>query len=192
MIGEFNTIDELKIKGQWDGCYFSAPGLLELVKTLGNNILGLEIGACRGANGVKFLEGCSNIMRLDLIDPYKEYKDSAGYSSQLILDQSKEVAFYNFAPFGDRARLHVCTSDEYVKTISDGYYDYIFIDGNHSYECVKNDMINYYPKVKTGGIFSGHDVHLNDVQRALLEFRSIVPDFSPMVCSNNVWYWYKK
>jgi hypothetical protein len=33
----------------------------------------------------------------------------------------------------------------------------IFIDGDHDYNAVKNDLINYYPKLKKGGIFAGHD-----------------------------------
>jgi hypothetical protein len=33
----------------------------------------------------------------------------------------------------------------------------IYIDGDHDYIGIKNDLINYYPKLKTGGIFAGHD-----------------------------------
>ena len=28
---------------------------------------------------------------------------------------------------------------------------------NHQYKFVKNDIINYFPKIKHGGIISGHD-----------------------------------
>jgi predicted O-methyltransferase YrrM len=38
-------------------------------------------------------------------------------------------------------------------------YDAIFIDGNHSYEYVKKDLENYYPKVKKGGIIALHDAN---------------------------------
>jgi predicted O-methyltransferase YrrM len=39
----------------------------------------------------------------------------------------------------------------------DEYFDFIFIDGNHEYEYVKSDLKNFYPKLKSGGIFAGHD-----------------------------------
>lgn len=41
----------------------------------------------------------------------------------------------------------------------DGLYDAVFIDGNHSYEYVKKDLENYWPKVKVGGIVALHDVN---------------------------------
>ena len=41
----------------------------------------------------------------------------------------------------------------------DGLYDAVFIDGNHSYEYVKKDLENYWPKVKAGGIVALHDVN---------------------------------
>jgi len=38
-------------------------------------------------------------------------------------------------------------------------YDAVFIDGNHSYEYVKKDLENYWPKVKDGGIIALHDAN---------------------------------
>ena len=38
-------------------------------------------------------------------------------------------------------------------------YDAVFIDGNHSYEYVKKDLENYWPKVRDGGIVALHDAN---------------------------------
>ena len=38
-------------------------------------------------------------------------------------------------------------------------FDAVFIDGNHSYDYVKKDLENYYPKVKNGGIIALHDAN---------------------------------
>lgn len=35
--------------------------------------------------------------------------------------------------------------------------DFVYIDGDHSYEQCKRDIINYLPLVKAGGIIGGHD-----------------------------------
>jgi predicted O-methyltransferase YrrM len=35
--------------------------------------------------------------------------------------------------------------------------DFVFIDGSHEYEDVKEDIYHWYPKVKKGGIIAGHD-----------------------------------
>lgn len=44
-----------------------------------------------------------------------------------------------------------------AKYIADGSLDLVFIDADHLYEGVKNDIIAWMPKVRTGGILCGHD-----------------------------------
>ncbi len=38
-----------------------------------------------------------------------------------------------------------------------GYFDFIFLDANHTYPAVSEDLVYWYPKLKVGGLFSGHD-----------------------------------
>jgi len=189
---DLQTVAELKALGLWESRYFSAPGLIPLVQALGLGVKGLEIGACRGENAVKFLEQCPNIARLDMIDPYIEYTDVNGSSSQNTLNRSQQINAENIAPFGDRAKTYVCTSMEYVKQVPDGYYDYIFVDGNHSYSFVREDVFAWYPKLRSGGLFAGHDAHLADVSKAVQEFRQICNISAPIYsCPNSVWFWKK-
>lgn len=48
-------------------------------------------------------------------------------------------------------------SVDMAKAITDECLDWVFIDGNHSSRAVLEDMDAWYPKVRKGGIFSGHD-----------------------------------
>lgn len=48
-------------------------------------------------------------------------------------------------------------SDEQYKVFKDDYFSMIFIDAAHDYKSVKSDLNNFYPKLKSGGIFAGHD-----------------------------------
>ena len=63
-------------------------------------------------------------------------------------------------------------SNDVVNLFEDNSIDFIYIDGCHQYEFVKNDLINYFPKIKQDGIISGHDYCLGwiGVKTAVDEF----------------------
>lgn len=57
------------------------------------------------------------------------------------------------------------TSIEASKIFARNSLDWIYIDGDHTYEAVKNDLNNWYPKVRKGGIIAGHD-YTSDEEKA--------------------------
>ena len=50
-----------------------------------------------------------------------------------------------------------------AQEFKDGSLDFVFIDANHDYEYVKEDILAWLPKIKKGGIIAGHDYHLNTI-----------------------------
>ena len=56
--------------------------------------------------------------------------------------------------------------------LEDQYLSYIFVDGDHSYEGVKQDIINYFPLLASGGLMIFHDYlpPLNDRNRDAILF----------------------
>lgn len=57
----------------------------------------------------------------------------------------------------DSIILFSMDSNEAHKFIKSGLFSFLFVDAGHTYEQVKNDLVNYIPKVKEGGIICGHD-----------------------------------
>jgi hypothetical protein len=49
-----------------------------------------------------------------------------------------------------------------AKLFPDNSIDIVFIDACHEYECVKEDINAWFPKIKKGGIISGHDYQWGD------------------------------
>lgn len=50
----------------------------------------------------------------------------------------------------------------------DGYFDFIYIDADHSYNGAKQDINCWWPKVRQGGVMAGHDYcerHLDKTKR---------------------------
>lgn len=58
---------------------------------------------------------------------------------------------------------HDSTTDETEKAIKniigDKSVDYLFIDGGHTLDVVKNDVKRYFPLVREGGVVGFHDIH---------------------------------
>lgn len=66
----------------------------------------------------------------------------------------------NVGRFGIRDNIlaiHKTTTNEASNYFASGIFDLIFLDADHSYEAVKQDLENWIPKLKQGGTFSGHD-----------------------------------
>ena len=95
-------------------------------------------------------------------------------------------------PYMDKIELLEMDATVAASHIPDQSLDYIFIDGDHSYSAVVRDLDNYWDKVRTGGIFAGHDWNLPAVNQAVNEFRQKNNITSEIrFTQSNVWFWYK-
>ena len=62
----------------------------------------------------------------------------------------------------DRFLLHRNPSTAAAAQYENESLDWVYIDAGHSFEDIKADYEAWFPKVRTGGIISGHDYGLND------------------------------
>ncbi len=53
--------------------------------------------------------------------------------------------------------IHKKLSTEASNDFQNSYFDWIYIDTDHSYETTRDELIRYAPKVKENGIICGHD-----------------------------------
>src|SRR5690606_11417637 len=97
------------------------------------------------------------------IDPwlyFPEFGDRSygkrGDNSQEKMDQVYENVRARFAS-SPSVVFHRSAAEEAVTEFQDGYFDFIYIDGNHSYDFVKKDIEMYLPKAKNGGYVTGDD-----------------------------------
>lgn len=56
------------------------------------------------------------------------------------------------------------------KLFEDNSLDFVFIDADHSYDGVMEDIKFWYPKVKQGCTFAGHDYDWTGVKAAVTDF----------------------
>lgn len=187
-------ITQMKAEGNWPLPWTSAIGLVDAIRNLGPNITGCELGTSYGFNLVYFLENLENISKVYAIDPYMAYHDGpSGLVPQEVMDKVMSLFLENLEPFSNKLTFLNEPSDTAHRHIPSGSLDYIFIDGDHSYDAVYKDLRNYFDKVKPGGIFSGHDFSWEGVTRAVYEFRGEKGIKTPLQkCANDVWYWVKE
>lgn len=123
--------------------------------------LGAEIGVAFGENAEQILMK-SSICNIILVDPWNYVPDESpvGYGD-MIKDWPgcEESCREKIRKFGRRADMIKCTSQEASIETADNSLDFVYIDANHMSPMVDRDLELWYPKVRPGGIFGGHDYH---------------------------------
>lgn len=69
----------------------------------------------------------------------------------------KRVKKINDKQFSAFSELIAKPFDDALPRFADGSIDLLHIDGTHTYDAVKNDFTNWFPKLKKGGIVLLHD-----------------------------------
>ena len=112
------------------------------------------------------------ISRLYLIDPWESINDVEGRLHNT--DQKNLDDIYNKVRrrffFNKKVQLLRKFSADAMSDIQDDSVDWIYIDGNHSYEFVKEDLNGWWPKLKSGGYLCGDDYIEGKYQVEELQF----------------------
>lgn len=146
-------------------------------------IVGVEIGVLGGSGSVAMLERMSNL-KLYCIDPWQHF-EGRGFEAereQEFHNRNYEESKKRLAKFGDRAIILRMTSDEAVKIVKEPL-DFVYIDGDHSENQVRRDIINWKKKLKPRSIFSGHDWQIDHIKKAV---RELVGE--PKLGDDFIWY----
>jgi hypothetical protein len=140
--------------------WFTFPKLYsELAQILPENGTFVEVGVWKGKSLAYFIVEAIkynknlNIYAVDTWKGSEEHKDK----KSIIDDTLFQEFITNMAPVAGKFKPLQMTSEEDSKTFEDNSIDGIFIDATHEYEAVKKDLELWYPKVKSGGYFCGHD-----------------------------------
>ena len=156
--------------------------------------IGVEIGVNEGLN---IFEVAKNNEKLKIygVDPYKVQEENTLYEKKI-----GEVQKFNRKRYDNDSlnmirrrmlkeslkysnlKIIIDTSVNASKQFDKESIDFVFIDGDHSYESVKNDIKYWESKVKENGLIMGHDYNWGDVARAVGE------NFNEVwILPDNVW-----
>ena len=138
----------------------------------------VEIGVWKGKSvsfaGVEIFNSGKKI-KLDAVDTWE------GSPGESILMEDESLVngtlynefIVNTVPVRNIVTPVKMSSVEAAKLYPDNSLFFVFIDGSHLYEAVKEDILAWLPKVKSGGFIGGHDIdqpeEFNGVRKAVDE-----------------------
>lgn len=139
-----------------------------------------EIGVWRGEFSERILQH-TNPRKLHLIDPwlFQPHYPRRTYGGRVAGNQpDMDCIFEDVATrFRHTANvvLHRGRSADVLPQFDDGYFDWVYIDGDHSFEAVLADLRMCFAKTKSDGVIAGDDFTWSKregypVSRAVQEF----------------------
>ena len=145
--------DGIKFKGRpFNIPDCSRDDLPEFWKSLGFKV-GVEIG-------VYMADYTRHIAQSGLeiygVDPWKIYRDFGSTKGQERQERIYQITKKRLDPYPN-AHIIRKTSMEAVKDFAPNSIDFVYIDGNHLFRHVADDIYEWAIRVRPGGIISGHD-----------------------------------
>ena len=164
---------------------------------------GVELGVLRGPTFKYLIEKCPNLTLygVDVFFDDRVWKPMGITTTKELLELDPVPWYDELLEFckenAPRANLIRNFTALAASDFEDDSLDFVFIDADHTYEGVKKDIDAWYPKVKKGGLVSGHDIDWPDVKRAVDENFSNKFLFGRSILGynigpDNVWFTYKQ
>lgn len=160
----------------WKDLYYG--NIEKLLDTLPNVISYVEIGIAAGFHIETILKKYTNVKCFG-IDPYVPYDPTDDFNNIGKIEKTLSIQ-ENFDLFCKSVtnRLSKYSNFTHIKESSltaHSYYedksvDLIFVDGDHTYDAVKQDCNLWWNKLKSGGIMCWDDYNWHGVKRAVDEF----------------------
>ena len=128
-------------------------------------ITGVEIGVLLGETAFRILSQ-RPLVKHFMVDPWVVQPRDSAFVKSGDNCSKKPQSYHNTAydytvkrmiQFGKRAKILRLYSRDAAPLFPNSSLDYVFIDGDHSYEGVKNDILLWLPKIKKGGWIGFHD-----------------------------------
>ena len=137
---------------------FEVPGdrirLAQLLAELNLNV-GAEVGVERGKY-TKVLAESNKHLKLYAIDAWQHYRGYRDHVQQAKLNDFETETRALLKPFTN-VEVIKGWSTEVALDFPDGSLDFAYVDANHAFDYVMEDLITWGRRVRSGGIIAGHD-----------------------------------
>lgn len=119
---------------------------------------GAEIGVADGRYSEELLRTIPGL-QLRCVDPWEPYKGNTRGGPKEQHDGNYQKAVQRFMPYVRSVTMVKAFSMDAVRDVPPASLDFCFIDGNHAFDWVMQDLIEWSRRVRQGGIVAGHDFY---------------------------------
>ncbi len=116
----------------------------------------VEVGSWKGRSTTCICSGNKDA-KVFAVDTWAGSSDERDLTNSLAKKEDIYQTFLNNTKQFSNLTPIRKSSVEAAKDFEDGSVDWIFVDAGHTYLEVKEDVLTWLPKLKIGGIMSGHD-----------------------------------
>jgi len=173
-------------------------GMTHLINLMGDDVIYVETGVCKGGSICSIVQRCSNIKAAYGIDFYQPNTDEFE-TKKTYYDIDRQRNNYQRAKnliqtSGHKDKITLILEDVSVAKdyFEDNSIDFLFLDHYLNESDVELCLVEWYNKVKIGGYFSGHDWVYPGVNTPIKEFREKYNISSPLSVFGAEWVWKKE
>lgn len=195
----YDTVVALAKKCGWGNCYYDvlpkaiAQHKIQTLVEVGIGYGGHAEHLMRTTNLPHYIGVDPHLFELDPNDAFsKDVGMTGGKVPQDQFDLLHEwIENVRLKPYEDRVELirkpSIVAANQFMRTV-----DCVFIDADHRYDAVLQDLRAWYPKIKSkGGILCGDDYWMDSVKKAVHEFvqeRKLTLHFWNSSTQYKIWY----
>jgi hypothetical protein len=143
----------------------------EMLKSFPKNQIIAELGVFKGEFSKIIYEVCEpkELLLVDLFEGWfgSGDKDGNNYHHVQLEDEMNNII--NHFQNDPSVKVIKDSTISFINSLPDNYLDIVYIDADHSYHSVLNDLNFSFNKIKVGGLICGHD-YIYDAKVAVDDF----------------------